>query len=195
MATAFPTKFSGSVRRSFHSRPAAPGVVSPGPLRLLRSFAGAALAMIMLGGCAMAEPTDHPLQNKLTHVLAMRGCTQEDAPALEIYLTRAAYAGKGDPAAPYLRFEVASAASETLPAMTVSLVPLNRDTRLPGRIARGQLVETGTTPLWLSGTLSLTTAVPGKTAAGSYDVRTADGRRLHGSFSAAYSAKPTVCGG
>ena len=193
MATAFPTKFSVSARRSLRVQRAASGETCPRPSRA-RRIAGAALATMMIAGCAMAEPADHPLQNKLTHVFAMRGCTQEDAPALEIYVTQVAYAGNGDPVAPFLRFEIASAPTETLTSVTVSLVPLNRDTRLPGPIARAGLVESGHQPLWLSGTLSLTKAAPGKTAAGNYDVRTPDGRRLHGSFSAPYSAKPTVCG-
>jgi hypothetical protein len=171
------------------------GVIGSGPPRLVRTAIGAVLAVAMLGACAMAAPPgDRNLNSVLTHVFAMRGCTQEDAPALEIYFTQAGYAGDGDPAAPFLRFEVASTPAEPLAPARLSLMPLKRDVQKTGRIARGQLVEAGHAPIWLSGTLSLTEVTPGKRAAGSYDVHAPDGRHLSGSFSAGYSNKPTMCG-
>jgi hypothetical protein len=41
------------------------------------------------------------------YAVAQRGCTQEDAPAMEIYLTEALFSGEGTPSGPYIRVEMA----------------------------------------------------------------------------------------
>jgi hypothetical protein len=41
-----------------------------------------------------------------TYALAFRGCMQEDARALEVYLTQEPYSGEASPPMPYIRIEV-----------------------------------------------------------------------------------------
>ncbi len=152
-------------------------------------------AFFVNGACAIAADTgDRKLEEPFQHTFCMRGCTQEDAPALEIYFTRTAFKGEGDPAPPYIRFEISSLATETIGPITLELSQLRRDLRKPGRIARAELVEAGHQTVWLTGSVTLDEARPGGLIRGRFDVTAADGRRWASSFTADYSSRPTVCG-
>src|SRR5882757_2125057 len=56
-----------------------------------------------------------------SYVLAKRGCTQEDVPALEIYFSQTPYTGVDDPAPPYIRVEISSSPSETIKSFSVEV--------------------------------------------------------------------------
>jgi hypothetical protein len=166
--------------------------------RLLRaSFAHFVVLFVALSSVSDAQVP--PLKNKmdekgLVYVAAKRGCTQEDAPALEIYFTRAQYNGVGDAEPPYLRFEISSSPRETLTAGSYVLSGLRREEGKTGRIVRGELVRTEHDMVWLTGTIELEEAVPGKQVRGRYDVRAPGGPRLINSFRAEYSSNIALCG-
>jgi hypothetical protein len=124
----------------------------------------------------------------------MRGCTQEDAPALEIYFTEAPFKGDGTPAPPYLRIEIASRANETIASLSTELTPLRRDPGKQGRIVRAELTEAVQKPIWLSGKIELKEAVPGGSVSGHFDFTSVAGAVFSRSFSAPYSNRPVVCG-
>src|SRR5690348_18443649 len=68
-------------------------------------------------------------EDALLYVIAKRGCTQEDAPALEIYFSRTRYSGVGDPKPPYLRFEISSSSIDPLKPGTLVLSGLQREAK------------------------------------------------------------------
>lgn len=144
--------------------------------------------------CAQSTSQRSAKLDAFPHAFAMRGCTQEDAPALEIYLTRAPYSGEGDPAAPYLRVEISSSPSETIAAGSFNLIQMRRDPAKPGRVLRAELVESRQNPIWLSGTIVLNEAIPGGRVSGRYSFSAPDGRQLDSSFTAQYSTRSAVCG-
>jgi hypothetical protein len=159
--------------------------------------AGALLSTVILATAAWAQaapPGEQKLEQTFPHASAMRGCTQEDAPALEIYLTRSPFAGTGDPSPPYIHIEISSSPQETIAPITLNLIQMRRDPAKPGRIARAELVEAERSRAWLSGTITLTEAAPGRKVSGRYAVTTPAGRRLESSFSADYSTRSAVCG-
>lgn len=141
-----------------------------------------------------APSGDKKLEQTFPHAFAKRGCTQEDAPALEIYLTQTPFTGAGDPSPPYIRVEISSSPSETMNSLSLNLIQMRRDPTRPGRIVRAELVESRRNSIWLSGTIALNEATPGGHVSGHYDVTTPDGRRLDSSFTAEYSKRPAVCG-
>ena len=128
------------------------------------------------------------------HAYAMRGCTQEDAPALEIYLTQAPLVEGHDPPPPYIRFEISSRGSETLPASSFELRPLRRDLTKKGRIVRGEWSQPGEVPVWLSGKLTIDGVTPGQQVSGQYVLKLPDGRHLQNSFVAGFVARTATCG-
>jgi len=129
-----------------------------------------------------------------SYVLAKRGCTQEDAPALEIYFSRTPYTGVDDPAPPYIRVEISSSPSETIKSFSVEVSPMRRDLKKQGRIARAEFVESAHSSAWLTGVIVLDEAVPGGHLFGRYDVATIGGRHFKNGFRTVYAIHPVVCG-
>jgi hypothetical protein len=157
---------------------------------LLRT--GSVILSILAGAqCATAD--DANLEQTFPHVFATRGCTQEDAPALEIYFTQTPFSGSGEPAPPYIRVEISSSPSEIIETVSLQLIQMRRDPTKPGRIARAEFAEAGRAQIWLSGTIALNEAAPGRQVSGQYDFATPAGRRS-GSFSAEYPKGGAVCG-
>jgi hypothetical protein len=152
------------------------------------------LVLLTLTVTQAAAEDDRKLGQNFPFAYALRGCTQEDAPALEIYLTQVAFNGEGTPPAPYLRIEIASPPTETIGPLTLQLIPLRRDPAKPGRIVRAELMESGHKSTWLSGTIALNEATPGGRASGRYDFTSPAGLTLSQNFTAEYSKRPTVCG-
>jgi hypothetical protein len=155
-----------------------------------------ALAVACVATACAGNPPgrEHPMDKRLSHVFVQRSCTQEDAPALEIYLTHDAYSGEGEPSPPYLRLEISSPANEVLDTpVSVRLLMGRRDPAKPGRIARAQLVEKGQPPVWLSGTVSLTT-LRQDWVEGQFEVDMPAGKPWRTRFKAAYRKQASVCG-
>jgi hypothetical protein len=151
--------------------------------------------ILTIAACVQAAPAGaETLDQTLTHVFATRGCTQEDAPALEIYLTQSPFAGAGEPAPPYIRIEISSHPDETIHSVSLTLIQMRRDPAKSGRIARAELVEPGKDRVWLSGTIMLNEAAPGQQVSGQYDFTTPTGLALNRSFKTDYSKRNAVCG-
>jgi hypothetical protein len=163
-------------------------------VRLARTFLSAGFGMIMMLAFIQATASHRALEQPFQYAFAMRGCTQEDAPALEIYLTETPFAGLGDPSRPYIRFEVITSRSEAIASVTITLIQMRRDPTVPGPIARAELVQQGQGPIWLSGTIAVREAAPGRRVSGHYDVTTPTGKRFNNSFIAEYSNRTAVCG-
>jgi hypothetical protein len=153
------------------------------------------LAALAIAACAQPAPAGaEPLNQTFPYVFAMRGCTQEDAPALEIYLTQTPFAGTGEPAPPYIRIEISSPPGETIQSLSFELTPLRRDPARPGRLARAELVQPGRDRGWLAGTVTLTEAAPGRPVSGRFDFATPAGLTVSRSFKADYPKRSVVCG-
>lgn len=142
------------------------------------------------------EPSEKAKMNEraLVYVLAKRGCTQEDAPALEIYFSRTKYNGGGEPKPPYLRFEISSSSRDPVMPGTHFLSGLQREPEKVERIVRGEFVETGHNGVWLKGTIVLDEVVPGGKVRGRYDVTGPGGLHLRNSFRTEYLGGPAMCG-
>jgi hypothetical protein len=138
---------------------------------------------------AEAAPTDFP------HAVALRGCTQEDAPALEVYLTREPYGGHAVPGTPYLRVEIAWGDWQQLVGSDLVLVPLSRQGLAPQQpIARAELhLEQGAS-VWLRGTLRLTRVEVEQQVEGSYDFVGPDVHAWMGTFTALWVLGRHQCG-
>jgi hypothetical protein len=169
-----------------HSRP---------PARLAFALLSTGFVILTIMACAQAAPAgDNKLEQNFSYAFAMRGCTQEDAPALEIYLTQTPFTGVGDPSPPYIRVEISSTPDETIEPASLQLIQMRRDQTKKGRVVRAELAASQRDHIWLSGTLTLSEAVPGGRVSGRYDFTTPTGRHLNSSFSAEYSKRPAVCG-
>ena len=133
-------------------------------------------------------------QLRLDHAVVRRGCTEEDAPALEIFLTGALFDGVGDPQPPFIRIEIGASAGERLTAVTLALQPLRRVAALNSRIARAEFVPDLGNRLRLSGTVTLDEVTPGSRARGRYHIKLPGGRRFTGQFSGPYLPTAAWCG-
>jgi hypothetical protein len=135
-------------------------------------------------------PADYP------YAVARRGCTQEDAPALEIYLTKERWDGRGEPASPFVRFEVAWTDWAQISDSSLALVPLSRqgiDRRQ--HVVRGELkLAEGKSSSWLTGRIVLKRVEMNRRAEGSYDLVGPDKGSLLGSFNAVWIESSGGCG-
>jgi hypothetical protein len=179
---AFPTK-SKEEKRS-ERLAAAPDARRPGLWRGARVCA----AVLLLSNVAAAATGD------FQKAFARRGCTQEDAPAVEIVLTDIGLTGSSDPSAPFLRIEIAWSNSAALVPSLLRLSPLRRPSGEAGRLARAELSEAGAEPVWLEGEVRIETVIAGKRLTGRIDVTAPDGRRLQQSFAADWIDGQAVCG-
>jgi hypothetical protein len=160
----------------------------------LAAILSAGLVILPTAGWVQAASSgEKKLEQTLHYALAMRGCTQEDAPALEIYLTETPFDGVGDPSPPYIRIEVSSSPKETIAPTSLTLIQMRRDPTRPGRIARAELVGAGHDSVWLSGTITLKEVSAGGDVSGRYDLTTPAGR-LDRSFIAKLSKRTSLCG-
>ena len=195
MAMACWMSFRSSVSAALRLCPAASDLrvswPSGGLISALRNFS---IGVLAITSAQAVAGDDGKMTQTFPFAFALRGCTQEDAPALEIYLTRVAFNGEGTPAPPNLRIEIGSSPSETIGPLSLQLMPLRRDQAKPGRIVRAELMEGGHKSTWLSGTIALTEATPGARVSGRYDFTSPDGATFSQDFSAEYSKRPAVCG-
>ena len=129
------------------------------------------------------------------HAVALRGCTQEDAPALELYLTPGIYSGQGEPHKPYLHIELAGSNWEKLRGRDLDLLPLSRqgiDTKKP--IVRADLNLEEQSPVWLRGSLHLEVIDVGRKVVGAYKFVEAEGIQRSGVFNARWIPLRQTCG-
>jgi hypothetical protein len=133
------------------------------------------------------------------HATAIRGCTQEDGQALELYLTQTAYDGRGEPPKPYLRIEIAWGDWSKLTGRDLALVPLSRRGEdAQKHVVRAELHNLRGGPVWLAGTLHLNGVRVDRGVTGSFQFtdRGVDGHpgRWSGTFDARWLARRNGCG-
>jgi hypothetical protein len=140
-------------------------------------------------GVVAATPTvDFP------EAVARRGCSQEDAPAVEVYLTRARFDRAGEPPRPYIRLEVAGRDQTALIGQPIDLAPLSRAGRDPAKpLARAEYYAEGTAHQWLQGSITLQRVEPDRLFEGSYVLKGTD-HEWTGTFSARWMASAGGCG-
>jgi len=129
------------------------------------------------------------------NALARRGCTQEDMPAIELFLTRESFDGNAEPRKPYLHVEVAWGDFTRLTGRDLELVPLKREEKhrsLP--LVRAELAGEQGSPVWLSGQLRLTHVEVDKRVEGSYRFLAPDKSVLKGEFKARWVGTQQRCG-
>src|SRR5215831_1679444 len=98
------------------------------------------------------------------------GCTQEDAPAVEIYLTRQTSDSR-TPSKPFIRIEIAGRDLTALFNKPIRLSPLRRSrTASNDPLARAEYNQNGNPPQWLSGTLTIRRVENDRVIEGSYDL-------------------------
>jgi hypothetical protein len=89
---------------------------------------------------AVGQTLANDTGQSFTNAVAFYGETQEDAPALEIYLTRTPHAKVIEPVRPYLHIEVAGSNWDSLIGKDIELVPLSRHGLDPSKpIARAEV--------------------------------------------------------
>jgi hypothetical protein len=164
------------------------------PPSAFSALRNAGIAMLIMLGVPMASADEPRPDQRFPYAVAMRGCTQEDAPALEIYFTETPFEGDGTPAPPYLRIEIASRANEKIENLSAELSPLRRDPAKQGRLVRAELMEASQKSSWLSGKIDLKEAVPGASVSGHFDFTSPTGAVFSRSFSAPYSNRSVGCG-
>ena len=184
-------KNASSIYQSFF---AALGLTVPGP-RICLSFVLLFGMFLMVRNVANAQvPQLEKDDLSFSYVLAKRGCTQEDAPALEIYFNQNPYTGVGDATPPYIHFEISSSPSETIKSLSFELGPMRRDLKKQGRIIRAEFVESIHSSVWLTGVIVLDEAVPGGHISGHYNVATPKGQHFKNIFRTEYTVHTAVCG-
>src|SRR4051812_15926247 len=93
------------------------------PMRFACALLSTAFLILTMTANAQAAPAgENKLEQAFPHAFAKRGCTQEDAPALEIYLTKTALNGAGEPSPPYIRVEISSSPTEVIGPASMSLI-------------------------------------------------------------------------
>jgi hypothetical protein len=134
---------------------------------------------------AMGQALANNAADTFTNAVAFHGETQEDAPALEIYLTRVPHPDITEPARPYLHIEVAGRNWDALIGKDIELVPLSRHDMDPSKpIVRAELNLERQKPTWLKGTLRLKKVEVGQRVEGTYDFIDPTDRHWAGSFEA-----------
>ena len=137
-----------------------------------------------------------PNNIEFTHSVAMRGCTQEDAPALEIYLTCSPYTGTDLPDQPFIHIEVGGRDWQRLIGKDLELLPLSRTGISREKpLVRAELkLKQEQQSFWLNGALRLTKVEPDTQVIGSYDFAGPDQQKWKGDFRANWIKRPGGCG-
>src|SRR5207237_48284 len=103
------------------------------------------------------------------HSVAIRGCTQEDAPALELYVTQQPYNGRGEPDKADLHIEIAWGDWSKMVGRDLDLVSLSRrGAEKQKHVVRAEHVVERAEPSWLKGTLRLNSVEVDHQIEGSY---------------------------
>jgi hypothetical protein len=149
-------------------------------------------AVLAIAGGLNAAATD---ADRFPYAAAGRGCTQEDAPALEIYLTSQPFSGPDLPAPPLIRIEVAWDDWMRLREREIPMSPLSRRSRDPQQpLARAELEQPSTSPVWLGGTIRLMVVEPDRRVVGAYALSAPDARAWSDGFEAHWLDRRPVCG-
>jgi hypothetical protein len=130
-----------------------------------------------------------------TYALAFRGCMQEDARALEVYLTQKPYSGEASAPTPLFRIEIKWSNWENVVGKDLKLVQVSQrgpDPQLP--TARAALYFEGQNPVWLRGALRLKKVEVNKQVEGSYEFAGPNNFKWTGMFKAQWGKNRPPCG-
>jgi hypothetical protein len=132
-----------------------------------------------------------------TYAIASQGCMQEDARALEVYLTQKPYSGEVLPPVPYIRVEIGWSNWENVVGKDLKLVQLQfsrreLDPQMP--IVRAALNLERRESVWLKGTFRLKKVEVNKQVEGSYEFAGPDNHKWTGSFRAPWGKDRPPCG-
>ncbi len=127
-----------------------------------------------------------------TYALASRGCMQNDARALEVYLTQEPYSGKAPPR-PYIRMEIEWSDWKNVVGKDLKLVyRRGPDTQTP--TVRAELNLERQERIWLRGTLRLNKVEVNKQVEGSYEFTGPNNLKWTGTFKAQWGRDGLDCG-
>lgn len=132
---------------------------------------------------------------KYTYALASRGCMQEDARALEVYLTQEPYSGEAFTPMPYIRIEVEWSDWKNLIGKDLKLAQLSRhrpDPQTP--TVRAELNLNRQERVWLRGTLRLKKVEVNRQVEGSYEFAGPNNLKWTGMFKAQWGKDRLPCG-
>ena len=136
--------------------------------------------------------TDVSADNKFPYAAARGGCTQEDAPALELLFTQVPFSRRGLPTQPFIRIEISWGdwgIGEDL--MLGNPARRSSDERT---IARAKLSRDSRTSVWLEGTVGLTQIEVDHHVAGHYQFIEPGAANWRGTFEAGWIEGGHGCG-
>ncbi len=145
----------------------------------------APLVLFALVACAGVSSPD------FSRAIAANGCTQEDIPGMEIFLSETGATNRQPDGKPYIRIEVARARAGN--PVDVKLSALYPDPAQP-TLARATLHDGKGDWKWLSGSLKLRQTIPAGPVVGSYSFCAPDQRCFSGNFSATWRPGMARCG-
>ena len=149
---------------------------------------------IVLGLCvailACASPPPGFSEASVRH-----GCSQEDAPAMEIYLTRVRFDGGSVPPRPFIRLEIAGRNQAAMLGKAIDLAPLSRAGRDPALpLARAEFHGEGSAHEWLRGKITLRSVEASRAVEGTYELKGSGEQVWKGTFRARWIASAGGCG-
>jgi hypothetical protein len=120
---------------------------------------------------------------------------QEDARALEVYLTQKPFSDEASPPMSYIRIEIEWSDWGNVVGKDLKLVPLSQrgpDPHMP--TARAELNLVGQEPVWLRGMLRLKKMEVNKQVEGSYEFAGPNNLKWTGMFKAQWGKDRLPCG-
>ena len=150
---------------------------------------------IILGLCLAIRACASPPPG-FSEASGRQGCSQEDAPAMEIYLTRVRFAGGLVPPRPFIRLEIAGRNQAAMLGKAIDLAPLSRAGRDPALpLARAEFHgEASAAHEWLRGKITLRSVEASRAVEGSYELKGSGAEVWKGTFSARWIASAGGCG-
>jgi hypothetical protein len=128
-----------------------------------------------------------------TYALASQGCMENDARALEVYLTQEPYRGDAFPPTPYIRIEVEWSNWENLIGKDLKLAQSSRG-RLQTPTVRATLNLERQERVWLLGTLRLKKVEVNQQVEGYYEFAGPNNLKWTGMFKAQWGKDRPPCG-
>jgi hypothetical protein len=129
------------------------------------------------------------------YAAVMRGCTQEDAPALEIYLGHPPSNEQALPSRPYLYIEIAWSDWDALIERDLNAAPLSRHDADPQQpLMRAALFGEKGAPMWLRGSLRLQRVSVEQKVAARFHFAEPGGKIWSGEFEARWLPSAGGCG-
>jgi hypothetical protein len=149
-----------------------------------------ALALVLSSVAAPIAAAD------LSVATARRGCTEEDLPAVLIFLSSEHPRSDSFPPKPFIKIEIATTNLFSLKGQELALIPLNRNEGPQGkRVVRAQWQSTESAkPIWLYGNMHIEDVDAAQRIRATYKFRGPSDEQLEGRFDAQWQSVASVCG-